>query len=210
MTELRELTMEQMESVYKEHMTKDFPKDELRPLWKIRESFLNGIQFGYGLYEISEDCFDMDGREGKLLAYALLLRQQSEEGSAVLLDYFAVTEENRGQGTGTFFLGKIRQMLKNNLFMILEVEHPDAAEDESERRRRERQIDFYRRNGARKTSQVTKVNHVTYLILTIAIKQNPDALLLREKISSFYKVVLPPEWHDKGLVEIEENTLAKF
>jgi len=62
---------------------------------------------------------------------------------------FAVTPEARNQGLGAAIYGDIvRRLPAGTVAMLLEVERPDLAQIEAERRLAERRIAFYRRQGA--------------------------------------------------------------
>jgi GNAT superfamily N-acetyltransferase len=65
----------------------------------------------------------------------------------VLLDYFAVSEHERGSGTGTLFMQFLIQCYnQSNKQMIMEVEDPHDGKNLEERQRR---VNFYRRLGAK-------------------------------------------------------------
>ncbi len=73
------------------------------------------------------------------------------------LKFIAVREDIRGKGYGPVLLqDAIRQLRADGrratgwpyLGLVLEVERPETAENDEDRRLRERRIQFYRRNGA--------------------------------------------------------------
>lgn len=87
-------------------------------------------------------------REGRFvgLAHYVLI----PEHHLAWLWMFAVTPEARNQGIGAAFYGEIVGRLPaGTAAMLLEVERPDLAHTEAERRLAERRIAFYRRQGAR-------------------------------------------------------------
>jgi len=74
---------------------------------------------------------------------------------------FAVMPEVRNRGVGTTFYGEIVGRLPvGTVAMLLEVERPDLASTEAERRLAERRIAFYRRQGARLLEGVHYVQSV--------------------------------------------------
>jgi GNAT superfamily N-acetyltransferase len=73
------------------------------------------------------------------------------------LKFIAVRADIRGKGYGPLLLQDAIQQLRADgrratgwpyLGLVLEVERPESAESEADRRLRERRIQFYRRNGA--------------------------------------------------------------
>jgi GNAT superfamily N-acetyltransferase len=73
------------------------------------------------------------------------------------LKFIAVRADIRGKGYGPILLQDAIQQLRADgrratgwpyLGLVLEVERPETAESEADRRLRERRIQFYRRNGA--------------------------------------------------------------
>ena len=84
--ELRPLTELQLRQLYREHVARDFPPAERRPLSAILRLRRRGDYDTWGV-------FDGDA----LAAYAFLWRG----GDCALLDYLAVCRDARGQGYGT-------------------------------------------------------------------------------------------------------------
>ncbi len=73
-----------------------------------------------------------------------------------LLDYFAIIEEQRKIGMGSFFFKEISNLVnQTGKRLIMEVEHPAYGNNKSERKRR---IDFYIKNGS------FILNHVPYIL----------------------------------------------
>lgn len=72
----------------------------------------------------------------------------AEEDSLVVLDYFAITEEWRGQGAGSEALMLLQALYEDKQF-FLEIEEPDEnAENQEQRLRRKA---FYLKNGMLET-----------------------------------------------------------
>ncbi len=84
--ELRPLTELQLRQLYREHVARDFPPAERRPLSAILRLRRRGDYDTWGV-------FDGDA----LAAYAFLWRG----ADCALLDYLAVCRDARGQGYGT-------------------------------------------------------------------------------------------------------------
>ena len=119
---LKKLDRKEMEEIYRTQMQSDFPPAELKPWKRIKEMLEEGIYFAYGMYE-----------EEKLLAYAFFVRAGKEQ---LLLDYYAVAEQARGMGIGSrcmaLFCGELQE--QGGSIILIEVENPDCAETDEERK----------------------------------------------------------------------------
>lgn len=91
---LKELNNEDIEIIYNEHMIKDFPYGELKPLDVIQKLNKRKNYICIGLYNNNE-----------LLAYALLASSKSY----LLIDYYAVCKEHRDEGIGSEFLSILQE-----------------------------------------------------------------------------------------------------
>jgi GNAT superfamily N-acetyltransferase len=103
-----------------------------------------------------------------------LLAVQCEEGFVGLAHYvtveeqhlawlwmFAVTPGARNRGIGTaIYQDIVRRLPVGTIAVLIEVERPDLAHTEAERRLAERRIAFYRRQGARLLEGVHYVQSV--------------------------------------------------
>lgn len=71
--------------------------------------------------------------------------------SAAFLWYFAVQPEHRGKGLGTQMYQELwhRLDLDTSTVLVFEVEMPEEAQSQEQRRLAERRIAFYHRQGAR-------------------------------------------------------------
>ena len=85
MMKLLTLSKADIEKLYAERMTKDFPKDELKPLKMIFAAMDRGEYECLGLY---------DGDD--ILGYIFLVKH----GNDYLIDYFAVDSQHRNEGIG--------------------------------------------------------------------------------------------------------------
>ena len=157
----------QIEILYNCRMKKDFPPDELKPLHMIRRLWTKRA------YE----CFGLFGGNG-ILGYAFFLRS----GKNYLFDYFAIAEERRDEGLGSLFIGQLSDFAQEADCIVAEVEDPEKALDEETRRQRERRLQFYLRNGFRKTQLTSTVFGVDFLILEVpAAVEHTD-----EEVSRIY------------------------
>lgn len=158
---IRRQSLEEMKEIYDGMLSGHFPADEIKPFWKIKDSYEKGEYMGYGLYRHAED------RE--CLAYAWMCSIRDENW--ILLDYYAVTEKLRGRGMGSRFLKHLFEECTEGIPVIIEVEDPDRLENipedrrEEERERRLRRISFYLRNGVQETQLRARVFQVPYSIM---------------------------------------------
>ncbi|MDL2215822.1 GNAT family N-acetyltransferase [Ruminococcaceae bacterium OttesenSCG-928-N02] len=120
--------------IYKNSMQRDFPAQELRPLRGMLSLYKKGLYSGLAAYS-----------EGALVAYAFFGGKPGAE--SLLLDYYAVQPNVRGQGVGGRFLKQIQQALGQSSLLI-EAENPAAATDENERATRAARVRFYEHAGA--------------------------------------------------------------
>ena len=112
--EIKLITREALKPIYEEHMTKDFPADELKPWAAINALYDRGVYQSYGLYEGDE-----------LLGYACLTKQS--EADWLLLDYYAICAQYRSHGYGSQFITKLWEALKDKQGIFVESEQIDCA-----------------------------------------------------------------------------------
>ncbi|MBQ9662602.1 MAG: GNAT family N-acetyltransferase [Oscillospiraceae bacterium] len=168
----------QIEELYRQRMKKDFARNELRPLSSLRKSWEREEYDCFGLYEGDE-----------LLGYAFFVRQ----GSRYLFDYLAIAEEHRDQGYGSAFLRQLR--IPEAECIIGEVEDPEKAKDEEDRRQREKRLQFYLRNGYRQTGVTSCVFGAHYRILEVPTEKWHDDGTIAAFYSGVYKKLLPATFY---------------
>lgn len=166
----------QVEKLYRTRMKKDFARNELKPLAGMRRSWENDAYDCYGLF---------DGDE--ILGYAFFVRQ----GENYLFDYLAIAEGHRGEGLGSIFLQQLANCLKGANCVIGEVEDPDKAKNEETRILRERRLQFYLRNGYRKTELTSRVFGVDYRLLEVSTGRSHSAEEIQRIYTDLYRYILP-------------------
>ena len=132
---IRELEAREIEKIYREEMTGDFPAEELKPIDLILRLKAEGRYCAFGNFEGE-----------KLTAYAFLIHEKDDP--VYLLDFFAVCRGGRDQGIGSTFIRELLHKL-NPEFWILEVEDIASAANEEEREIRTRRMDFYHKRCQR-------------------------------------------------------------
>lgn len=161
----RLLEREELIALYNEHMTRDFPKAELKPLAGILGLLDRNQYLPYGLFQ-DED----------LLSYALFW-QTGADDHYMMLDYFAVLPEGRNLGTGGTLLHEMLETFCSDGRGIFgEVEIPDTGDDEVDALRR-RRLGFYHRAGLREMDFHTKVWGVPYIVLAYGPEISSQALM---------------------------------
>ncbi|WP_194608404.1 GNAT family N-acetyltransferase [Clostridium vitabionis] len=178
---LQQLTLEEMQRLYETRMQEDFPQDEMKPFSRIAELFRQGRYLGYG----------MAGSKGHTDGYALFVRMEMDGGENYLFDYLAIDKNQRGTGIGTRFLGELAEAFRGAHLIVGECEDPDKAEDEGERRKRERRIRFYGRNGIHPTGVTSKVCGVDYRVMEVVSGSRHSDREVRRVLDAFYRQIFP-------------------
>lgn len=182
---LRMLDADLRKKVYREWMTRQFPRDELKPLSAIEKTVRKGLYEAWGMW---------DGEE--LVAYAML--GYSVRGDAVLLDYYGVKPELRHRGYGSAFLQRLAKVYAGWEAILIESENPDHIDDPGEKETAVRRLGFYGRNGCRDTGLRVKLFGVEFNILMIPLRENyEDMKILRRRYESIYKGFLSNLFFDK-------------
>ncbi len=176
----RTLSLEEIRTVYISRAHLDFPPDELKSFSTIERLWNNGCYKGYGFYTKEDHV---------LRAYALTMADGDLQ--MLLLDYFAVCEENRGEGYGTEALSLLKEHCREWDGIIFEVEDDESVCSEEERQIRKRRINFYERNGVLMTGYRSCVFGVDYRLMVLPLGAPDAGEQLGEKISSIYRKMLP-------------------
>ena len=173
------LTPEQRAYVYETHMTRDFPKNELKPSAMIERLIEAG----------SYDCLGLfDGET--MVGYAYFTKLP--DNGHLLLDYYAILPENRNAGYGGRFLAEFAAHYSDYQGILVEIEDPDYADTDAERTLQLRRQGFYLRSGLRKTSVYGKVFTVPFRILVLEHEQTDDRLLL-DRMNALYDLMTGQE-----------------
>lgn len=163
--QVRKLTWEEVETIYRTHMQKDFPRGEIKPFTLLQTLQELGNNKSFGLYE----------GQNNLLAYAIF--ESPSQGTAWLLDYLAVCEGGRGLGLGSIFLQELRELLQAEeetcpVAIMGEIERIDQAQNAEELQTRTRRKQFYLKNGFCETGIFTKADGgIDYEIICFSIRK---------------------------------------
>ena len=107
-----------------------------------------------------------------------------------LLDYFALREDLRDQGIGSFFLSHIQETLPEPGPVLVEVENPDFAETDESKLLQEKRLQFYLRNGLIDTGITVWLFYVEYRILEFSGKASLTADECRQAYRAVYEQML--------------------
>lgn len=157
-----------------------FPKEERKPFSIIERKAAMGSMEILGIKE-----------NGKRVGLAITALGES----MVLLDYFAIKQENRGQGVGSEAL-RLLQDLYSDCQLWLEIEEPDeTALNNQERIRRKK---FYLRNGMKETGIRIRLFGVSMEILST------DSSMTYAQCEKLYRELYGP-MYQKVIQLVEEK-----
>ncbi|MBO5032787.1 MAG: GNAT family N-acetyltransferase [Lachnospiraceae bacterium] len=192
---LTELSIEEFTDIYNRYMVRDFPKDELKPLKRITDTMKTGLSCAYGMFEGT-----------KLIGYAVFVLPDGLQYG--LLDYLAVLREYRGTGVGHAFFELINDTLVRKCPTLkgffIESESIDFAQNDTERRIREKRISFYLQNQCERTALGSELFGVTYSVLVYRFNQGVPKLPGREDLDKVYRAMFQKH-HYENEVEIWEK-----
>ena len=182
---IRELTIEEVRKVYKDHVRYDFPDEERKPLSRIEKTIREGKYL----------CLGAFGDDGGLLAYAFFVFEKE----ACLLDYYAVVPDKRGEGIGSAFLKEAVMCARADV-TIIEIEDPEAAVPEEEKKARERRLNFYLNAGCVNTHVRVTTFGVEFLLLEYPVTTSHKREMIAEGYRSIYRSILPKRMFEKNIL----------
>lgn len=185
---IRPLSLLETSAVYTRWMAHHFPPDELKPFTAIRYLWERGQYRALGLFQ---DNAELD----HLVAYALFVTLGDDK--LMLLDYFAVVDDARGRGLGSYFIQHMPDALTGCLGYLIETEDAAFAESDAEQLIRQRRDVFYRRNGAQLTAVRSTLFGVHYSIWLYPLRPTAQKANCREELIAIYRAMLPPEFYDR-------------
>ena len=181
---LQKMDKEQVQNVYENHMKKDFPADELKPLSFIFTMMERGVYDCLGFYE-----------GGELKAYAFFV--MDFRWQVGLLDYLAVCEPYRGVGIGGKCLTEMKVYYKDKKGILLECEKVEKAKDMEETRMRKRRIEFYVGNGCVETKVCSRLFGVEFTILYLPVREAKIEVF--EELDRVYREMFPEPVYQKNV-----------
>ena len=180
--EVKIMSASELEDLYANHMFRDFPAPEIKPLSTLKQLLSTGEYVPLAFIE-----------DGQMIGYTLLIACDGK--NAYLLDYFAVLPQFRSGGRGSRILKYLREHFIGKTHQILiECEHPDFAPDRAQALRRLR---FYNSAGAKKAEIETKLFGVRYLVFALTCDAHAEPLPAEEDIVFYYKKMVPEGKYDE-------------
>ncbi len=129
---IRSMHLSELEFIFGQ-ITEDFAEGEYPPYDKLYKHLKMKKQTGWILV-----------RDGRDEAYCICT---GDPDGYVLVTLLATFREFRGNGNGTIFLKKLKELYSDAAAIIVEVERVEDAADEEEAHIRERRVEFYKRSG---------------------------------------------------------------
>ena len=184
---IRSLQPEEIKVIYEKHMQHDFPASELKPYSWIEKLWNNGCYKCYGFYGDTDE---------KLYAYAFTMADDARR--MLLLDYFAVCADVRGQGYGSQALALLKEACGEWEGLIFEVEDDDSTDAAEEKEIRRRRISFYERNHVQMTAERSTAFGVDYKLMVLPLGNEKAGEQLGEKLAAIYRKMLPEQIYQKS------------
>lgn len=188
---IRKANEENLRKLYKEHMEKDFPAIERPP-------------FAHFLKLTEEEMQDVliYSEDGRDVAYCV-----TAIGNAfVLISFLAVYEEFRGKGVGSQMLTEVKEFYSDKAGFMIEVEKPEAAKNEAERKLRERRIAFYERCGFFLLEKIEYLLWKVPFFIMVTEKKFGEAYIA-EELRTVYQKLLRPEYRDMLQISVREGEM---
>ncbi|MDE7259074.1 MAG: 2-amino-4-hydroxy-6-hydroxymethyldihydropteridine diphosphokinase [Lachnospiraceae bacterium] len=171
---IERLTLEQACEIYGTYAQSDFPPEEIKPFRVIEETWGRGSYHAYGFYEGTTLC-----------AYAFLVTDV--EKRLLLLDYFAVVGERRGQGYGSRALALLREGCAEWNALVIEVEDDELPDiNEETRGMRKRRISFYTAAGCLMSTTRSRLWGVDYRIMVMPLTDQYAQMCMADKLHAIY------------------------
>ncbi len=176
MSIIRKIEDTECEKLYL-RMQEDFPPSELIPYSNVVNNVKNGI---FDAMYLSKNGVDV--------AYSILTALDGMD--YVVGNYLAVNSAYRGNGYGSEFLKIILEKYHGKIILI-EVEDPQASNNEKEKEMRENRIRFYNNAGFR----IVPTKKANILGVPMLIMANTDKIIsnVREIIHTIYSASLEPQ-----------------
>ena len=169
---VKRLKFLQLHRLLNNEYLRHFPKEERKPYTTIMQLVLRRCYEGYGLFEGEQ-----------MQAYALVMKNKED----MLLDYFAVQEQLRGQGIGTEFLNRVCDLfLKRGQTVFAEIEMESADDTADRAAEKAARCKFYTDNGWQVTKASLTLFEVDYKIIVRDSVPCSDQNA-KERVDAFYR-----------------------
>jgi len=179
--EIRELTKEELKTLYEAEMKAAFPPAELKPFSAMERLMDRGVYRPLGLFE-----------DGAVVSYLLLWTDPS--GQYALGDYLGTVVGRRNGGLGGKFLQAVFNSFPEFKCIFGEVEAPGRSASEEENALRRRRLAFYERCGLRYLNYDCALFGVHYRCLAYGGAPDEEVLKAHQEI---YASQFPPDKLEK-------------
>lgn len=171
------ITKDQLQSIYQDHLLRDFVTAELKSISFFEDKFADGIY-----------CGDLFYDQEQPVAYAFYGKRPG--GNYLLLDYLAVLPHHRGKGYGGKIITAIKKKTAAYDGVIVEAEAIAGTRDEKEQSLRRRRIQFYRQNGLEELQLRAEVNGVAFTLLLLTNKAKPaEEAVIEKELAAIYETL---------------------
>lgn len=189
-------------------MIKDFPASELKSLKRIQDTMKTGLCHCIAMYE-----------DSMLKGYAVFIipKKNDDYCSYGLLDYFAITKENRGMNYGHLFFQNLVPFLTEHFpwlkGLFIECESIISSKKAEEEMIRQRRINFYLDNNCVLTPLGSNLFDVEYSVLLYPVVSDvclTNSEYLKE-LSYVYKAMFKRKHLNNNVhmwVRLGEDTLT--
>lgn len=175
---IKSLNIHELSKIYTDHMVKDFPPSELKPLDRIISTTSTGLCQSIGFYQ-----------DDTLCGYAIFILPPLCD--YILLDYFAILKEYRGTGLGHICFSLLKDFFNTNYSQLkgiyIECESVKSSSDSAEANTRNRRILFYADNGCIITPLCSNLFGVEYTILLFPLVRASQVSYELESLDNIYR-----------------------
>lgn len=178
---IRDLTREELKTIYEAEMVHAFPPAELKPFSAMERLMDRGLYHPLGLFE-----------DGALVSYLLLWTDES--GQFALGDYLGTVAGRRNGGLGGKFLQLVFASYPEFKCIFGEAEAPGPEASDEENALRRRRLGFYERNGLRYLNYDCALFGVHYRCLAYGDAPDEEVLQAHREI---YASAFPPDKLEK-------------
>lgn len=183
---IKKVNLEKAIEIYKERIEKDFPSEEIPPLFVFERCIKEGT------FECYTFDTEIDGNKYTEIGY-LVIRKVND---VVFIMVLAIHDQVRGKGLGKKMLNEFKSFIKESAnIIILEAENPEDKEAScKEKEIREKRIKFYTDLGFKVTKKLKYLLvKVDYKILYFCLNDESKILSPEEVMAimeEVYKNVL--------------------
>lgn len=184
----------EVRALYRRRVSQDFPSSERQPI-RTFTKMAQASNCDLNLYLL----------DGQAVGYAMLY----EKNGYVLLNYFAVYPELRGQGIGRALLQEIAQAYADKQAIYMEVEHTAYALDEADATVRQKRIHFYQACGYHLLEELDVVlfgEHYYLMILPLHNQVVDDAVVYQTLWDTYRDLMRLPEIVQKRLLYVYKKS----